>query len=75
MCEIHRDGRCPDCAGGVFSANGKCGQCDGTGINIKLNSDEPKCPSCGGTGVCATCGGTGTRDWGEEGPTIQTLFG
>jgi len=70
----HR-GRCPDCAGGVFQGDGKCGKCNGTGVNTQLDSDQPKCPYCAGKGVCATCGGTG--NWADEGggPTIQTLFG
>ena len=74
MLEGHR-GLCPDCAGGVFSGDGRCGKCDGTGINTQFDSDQPKCPYCGGSGVCATCGGTG--NWADEdrGSAIQTLFG
>jgi hypothetical protein len=58
----------------MFTGNGKCGKCDGTGINTQLDSALPKCPYCAGSGVCATCGGTG--DWGDDGggSTIQTLF-
>ncbi len=53
--------RCPDCAEkeGFFKGNGKCSKCDGTGTNPKLNAEEPECPRCQGTGVCATCGGKG----------------
>ena len=51
--------RCPDCAEGIFEGNGRCGKCNGTGINTQINSAQPKCPYCHGTGVCATCGGTG----------------
>lgn len=51
--------RCPDCAGGVLIGNGKCSQCNGTGINTQLDAEQPKCPWCKGTGVCATCEGTG----------------
>ena len=72
----YRRERCPDCAGGFFSGNGKCGRCDGTGINTQLDSAQPKCPYCAGSGVCATCGGTGTCGGDEGGgSTIQTLFG
>ena len=66
--------RCPDCAGGLFHGNGKCGKCDGTGINTQLDSDQPKCPYCKGTGVCSTCGGDGSLgSWGDH-DQIQKLF-
>jgi len=55
----YRRGRCPDCAGGLLNRDGKCGKCDGTGVNTQLDSEQPKCPYCKGTGVCATCGGEG----------------
>lgn len=55
--------RCPQCAGGFLKANGKCGKCNGTGINTQISSDEPKCPACGGTGVCSNCGGSGRVEW------------
>ena len=69
--------RCPACAGDLFSLGdaGKCAQCNGTGINTQLNSAEPKCPYCKGTGVCATCHGTGVPDGWGDGGRIQTLFG
>jgi hypothetical protein len=68
-------GRCPDCCSDVlFLANiGKCIECSGTGINIHLNSDQPACPNCGGTGVCPSCRGTGLLRPGN--PEIQSLFG
>ncbi|HJZ99387.1 MAG TPA: hypothetical protein VKE70_22905 [Candidatus Solibacter sp.] len=55
-------GRCQDCAGGFLTGDGKCGQCNGTGVNTQLDSAQPKCPYCKGTGVCATCGGSGHYD-------------
>jgi hypothetical protein len=67
-------GRCPDCAGGIFEGNGKCGKCDGTGINTQLDSDQPKCPYCAGTGTCSTCGGSGFNSMYDRGPEIQKLF-
>jgi hypothetical protein len=51
--------RCPDCAAGLLEGDGRCGKCNGTGINTQLDSAQPKCPYCHGTGVCATCGGSG----------------
>jgi RecJ-like exonuclease len=47
-------GDCPECV-----ASGECSQCDGTGINPHLHSENPKCPDCGGTGTCLACEGTG----------------
>ena len=68
-----RRGKCPDCAGGFLTGNGKCGQCNGTGVNTQVSSAQPKCPYCHGTGICATCGGDGyPADRDDE---IQTLFG
>jgi DnaJ-class molecular chaperone len=57
--------KCTDCAGGVLNGDGKCGKCNGTGINTQLDSAQPKCPYCNGTGVCATCGGEGYV-WDDE---------
>ena len=34
-------------------------ECFGSGINVHLNQDEPKCRNCSGTGACSTCEGTG----------------
>ena len=45
---------CHTCQG-----NGKCAECDGTGVNVHLNEDEPKCRNCSGTGTCPNCQGTG----------------
>jgi len=67
-------GRCPDCAGGFLEGNGRCGQCNGTGTNTQLDSAQPQCPYCKGTGVCQTCGGSGLRQFGADYPTIQELF-
>jgi hypothetical protein len=68
-------GRCPDCAGGFFAGDGKCGQCNGTGINTQLDSDQPKCPFCRGSGVCQACGGSGLQQqFGGDSSTIQKLF-
>jgi len=63
-----RNSRCPECADGLFEKNGKCGHCNGTGVNTQLNSAEPDCPYCRG-GVCAACGGTGVTS-----DLIQKLF-
>ena len=62
--------RCPDCADGLFEGNGKCARCDGTGVNPHLNSAEPKCPHCRGTGACPTCNGTGYTDGDDTGGLI-----
>lgn len=52
--------RCSECATGIFtSGNGKCSKCFGTGANTALNSPDPTCPNCKGTGSCPNCGGTG----------------
>jgi len=45
---------CVDCRG-----DGKCSECNGTGINVHLNHDEAKCRHCSGTGICPKCGGSG----------------
>ena len=45
-----KDPRCPEC-----KDDGKCVQCNGTGINIHINEAEPKCSNCAGTGICPTC--------------------
>jgi hypothetical protein len=66
--------RCPDCAEGVFTGNGRCGRCNGTGINVNLASDMPNCPACNGTGVCHTCGGAGVYPPPHEENVIQKLF-
>jgi DnaJ-class molecular chaperone len=39
--------------------NGRCSKCHGSGINLRLTSNDPKCPACDGTGVCRTCDGSG----------------
>jgi len=48
------DPRCPQC-----KDDGKCVECDGTGVNIHLNEDERKCKTCEGTGACSACNGAG----------------
>ena len=55
---------CVDCRG-----DGKCPECDGTGVNTHLNEAEPKCSRCSGTGKCLACGGTGR--WYVRPPEIQ----
>jgi hypothetical protein len=67
--------RCLDCDGGIFTGDGRCSHCHGSGVNLNLASDIPKCLSCDGSGVCKTCGGTGMAP-DEQGPgsSIQTLF-
>jgi len=70
-----RRGRCPDCAEGVWEGNGRCRQCNGTGVNTQFDSEQAQCPYCKGTGVCGTCRGTGRAGGGEDDPNlIQTLF-
>jgi hypothetical protein len=44
---------CVDCLG-----DGKCSECNGTGVNTHVNEDELKCRKCTGTGVCLTCDGS-----------------
>jgi len=39
--------------------SGRCGTCFGTGQNTHLNSPDPHCSQCAGTGVCQICKGTG----------------
>jgi hypothetical protein len=51
--------RGPVCKNCDEPGNGKCARCYGTGTNLKLNSAEPKCPFCDGTGQCQLCKGTG----------------
>jgi hypothetical protein len=48
--------RCPDCD---VPGNGKCAKCLGSGTNLDLKSDRPRCPHCSGSGQCQSCGGTG----------------
>jgi hypothetical protein len=67
--------RCLDCAGGWIVGDGKCAQCNGTGVNTQLDSAQPKCPYCKGTGLCGTCGGSGTiGDDMTGGDQILSLF-
>lgn len=57
---------CPDCdRSGWGAVLGNCSRCFGTGVNVELNSEDPKCRNCGGSGKCPTCGGTGrlSRNW------------
>jgi hypothetical protein len=47
--------------------SGKCGGCYGTGQNTHLNSSEPKCRECSGSGACRECLGSGkTREISAE---------
>lgn len=67
--------RCPDCDEGSFRGNGRCSKCHGSGVNLRLTSEEPKCPACDGTGVCATCQGEGVYpSVPPDASPIQTLF-
>jgi DnaJ-class molecular chaperone len=63
----HRGNRgCPDCNGWIWfllRRDGKCKMCCGSGINVHVSSTEPKCDNCKGTGICPTCGGTGTINY------------
>jgi hypothetical protein len=54
-----RRARCPDCDTGFLQGDGKCSTCHGSGVNVHLNSDEPNCEKCNGTGICQACGGSG----------------
>lgn len=66
---------CMDCDTHHFRGDGKCKSCHGSGTNLNLASDEPKCPFCKGTGVCQSCNGTGILpDPFEPDKFIQTLF-
>jgi hypothetical protein len=68
--------RCLDCDGGMFTGDGRCSRCHGSGVNLNLASDVPKCLSCGGSGVCQTCAGSGmcSPDDDTPGTSIQKLF-
>jgi hypothetical protein len=57
---------CPYCHGG-----GKCAECNGTGINIHVNEDEPKCRNCRGLGTCPNCKGSGMAS--VDGPAILDI--
>ena len=68
-------GPCPDCDAHPFMGNGRCSRCQGSGVNLRLTSDEPKCPACNGTGICATCQGEGVITTGPgEVQSILHLF-
>ena len=47
------------CGGCDLHGSGKCGACFGTGQNAHLNSADPHCSQCSGTGVCRICQGSG----------------
>ena len=65
--------RCPDCDGGMLRGNGRCSRCHGSGTNLNLASDLPKCPACDGSGTCATCGGAGILGPQDDGTTCLPL--
>jgi hypothetical protein len=48
--------RCSDCD---RPGNGRCATCHGSGTNLRLNSPDPLCRRCKGTGVCPSCDGSG----------------
>jgi hypothetical protein len=52
------------------TVTGKCAACYGSGVNLQINSPEPKCRPCRGTGVCPTCGGTARNDRRKPLPDI-----
>ena len=51
--------RAKECGACDPRGSGKCGACFGTGQNTHLNSPEPLCSACSGTGVCQICKGSG----------------
>ena len=57
--DLFGGGRCIACDP---KGSGKCARCFGTGQNTQLNSPEPKCPECRGSGVCTVCRGSGKRE-------------
>jgi hypothetical protein len=67
--------KCLQCDAGAFIGDGRCSKCHGSGVNLNLASDVPKCPACNGTGVCANCGGSGLYPPEEMRSGIHTLFG
>jgi DnaJ-class molecular chaperone len=69
-----RSSVCLNCDEHTFLGNGRCSHCHGSGVNLRLTSDEPKCPACGGTGICATCGGEGVfNEEADEDHGLQFL--
>lgn len=51
-----------DCAHCSVPGNGKCGICDGKGWVFGFtDSSRHQCTSCGGSGLCKFCHGTGKR--------------
>ena len=60
----------------MFTGDGKCKYCHGSGTNLNLASDVPQCVYCKGTGTCPSCGGDGmAAGYGEFQPKgIQKLF-
>jgi hypothetical protein len=60
----------------LLAGDGRCSHCHGSGTNLNLASEAPKCAFCKGTGVCQTCDGSGfyaDSDDGDRGK-VQTLF-
>jgi hypothetical protein len=52
-------GQQPRCSECERRGDGRCSACFGSGTNLHLNSPEPKCRRCKGTGVCPSCDGSG----------------
>jgi hypothetical protein len=60
--------RCPDCYATSEEiesvSDGKCRECRGTGkdqglVGLAGKGEVENCWSCGGSGMCQACGGTG----------------
>lgn len=51
---MHSSAQCLHCEG-----RGKCPDCDGSGINRDLNTNEVKCAECSATERCNECDGSG----------------
>ncbi len=51
---LARSRDCPDCVADGETPKGLCVECGGTG-----RLDESPCEECSGSGLCATCSGTG----------------
>src|SRR4051812_20615388 len=56
------------CGGCYPRGSGRCGACFGTGHNTHLNSPDPNCSQCSGTGVCQICKGSGKAQGAYDKP-------
>jgi hypothetical protein len=67
--------RCPDCDDGSPVRNGRCPKCMGSGFVAEVVAEDLVCPACSGTGLCATCEGSGVvPPPPRQKKSIQTLF-